>query len=458
MTDDRHDPVADEVRRRLAEQARHAPAGDLVAERVIARAEAGARRRSLPSLPWLRLVAAAAAVLAVAGIAVAVTRTGGGDDHRDDAAQSTQVAPPSTLLETPASTSDSPSSSAAPSPMTSDASKISVPTLTGVKVLDITFTGGGNGWGLASADCLQGSGRCTALLRTSDGGAVWQSRPNTPFHVAGVDGCSAPCVTNLRFATDQVGYAFGRDALFMTTDGAGSWQRLDGGADALETLDGNVIRVSSDATDCPPGCNYTVRVADVGSRDWRTVSLPGPAGAGDGVQLARDGDHAYLLVLANPAGGAGRATSTLWTSADDGATWRNRGEQCAADGGENDSRALTTASDGTVFLVCRDRTSGRQAIAVSTDDGSRWTTGPASLGAADVTAFGAASASTMLVGTDDTYRSTDGGRRFTRPDGIGPVAYLGFASDTVAHAIAADGRTIYTSTDAGKTWQGVRFA
>ena len=47
---------------------------------------------------------------------------------------------------------------------------------------------------------------------------------------------------HIRFANQSIGYAYGPDALYMTTDGGTNWVRQAGmGADALETLSGNVV-------------------------------------------------------------------------------------------------------------------------------------------------------------------------------------------------------------------------
>ncbi|SHG02690.1 Uncharacterized protein SAMN05443575_1165 [Jatrophihabitans endophyticus] len=459
------------LRRRLAEQARQAPSGEPLAERVIARAEAEHAARSLPRggtrsvaggrPPWGRLVAVAAAVAAVAGVGVAVAQYDPSPDH-DQAGQTTIATPTPPASSSPASSSPvtstptpgprSSSASEDKSPQSSGSRIVRVPTLSGVRVVDITFTGPDDGWGIASADCLRTSGRCTALLRTTDGGKVWQSRPNTPFHVAGVNDCSAPCVEHVRFATDDIGYAFGPNALFLTRDGARSWTRLVGGAVAMETLDGNVIRVRSDQATCPPACRGTVQYAGVGATTWRTVSLPGSATPGDDAVLSRSGTHAYLL-----APGSG---STLWTSSDDGRSWTDRGEPCPQRGGEVDSRTLATAADGSVVVACRVRGSGTQAVAVSTDGGASFRAGKAVLGAGGIRALAAASADTVLVSSDETYRSTDGGRSFDRLGAAGTpgsASYLGFGSATAGHAIAADGRTVFTTADAGRSWSAVRF-
>src|SRR5690606_13371169 len=145
-------------------------------------------------------------------------------------------------------------------------------------------------------------------------------------------------VEHLRFATDRIGYAFGQGALYLSGDGGRTWQRQSGGALALETLDGNVIRV---ATTCLPGCPMSLQTAAVGSTEWRpanpaTIS-PGmrPGGA-----LVRSGRAASLAVFGHAAGGASNATTKLYLSGDDGAHWSARGEPCPQGG---DSTAAGSA-------------------------------------------------------------------------------------------------------------------
>ena len=79
---------------------------------------------------------------------------------------------------------------------------------------------------------------------------------------------AAPCVNQIRFANNDVGYAFGPDALFMTTDGGAEWTRQAGGATSLEIENGTVLRVTSEGA---------VQIADVGTDAWRASSLPGSA-------------------------------------------------------------------------------------------------------------------------------------------------------------------------------------
>jgi hypothetical protein len=339
-----------------------------------------------------------------------------------------------------------------------------------LQVADLTFVGR-QGWALGTVGCVQSSGRCTAIAHSTDNGRSWRSivAPKVNVSVAGLDSgpCADPCVQFVRFATPSVGYLFGRGtttALFMTTDGGSHWRRQPGGADALESLDGNVIRID-DNGGCPPGCTYRVRLASIGSPTWRTVSLPGGQGGGDSVQLVRTGSSAAIEVYGNPAGG-GPARAVLFTSGNDGATWRRRGEPCpqakrsaTSPLGEVDSSRLSSAPDGTIAVLCTTRgTTGPQFVVTSHDGGAHFVAGGRrALGAAEISAFAAASASTLLVSSDDTYRSTDGGRHFARLSANsggspGALGWLGFASASVGHAISVDRRTIWSTMDGGRTW------
>lgn len=474
----RRDPVVEaSLRETLIEHARHAPATDEVARRIVAAIERPPAHPTQPAPPrglrtWgLPLVAAA-------GVAVVVTAVVGLSALRPQADRAPAGTDTSTSTVTP---------SAEPYPTTQPSSpyRSSIPhrsqtsirtsrgatkvtpavdtsTLHGVRVLDLTFVGANEGWALASANCVYAPGTCTALLRTTDG-TTWHSMPGASFNVAGVGSCADPCVQHLRFADDRIGYAFGPDALFMTRDGGTSWARQPGGADALETLAGNVIRVV-DPHNCPPGCTYSVEVATVGSDAWRPIDLPGPQGGGDSVQLALTGHFAALQVYGNPAGGA-PALSVLFTSSNDGATWTRRGEPCPQPAGgrsaanEIDSSTLTAAVDGSITILCTTRGgTGPQFTTTSTDGGATFVPGNRiALYGARVSAFAAASAGTVLVSSDRTYRSTDGGHHFVVTADIVGVQWLGFESNVLAHAISKDNRIVWTTHDAGRTWAAHHF-
>jgi photosystem II stability/assembly factor-like uncharacterized protein len=337
--------------------------------------------------------------------------------------------------------------------------------LNGFLVADLTFVGN-QGWALGTVGCTAGSGRCPAIAHSTNDGRRWQSIKPPAVHVAvpGLDtgDCTAPCVTSIRFATPGVGYLYGggaAGALLMTTDGGNHWQRQSGNADALESLDGNVIKIS-DGGGCPPGCTYRASTAAIGSSSWKTVRTLPSRTTNTGVLLSRTGSRAFALELGHPAGGAQDARSTLWVSADDGHHWADRGEPCPQGPHEADSVALTSAPDGSVTLLCRVRSAAaRQFTVTSTNGGASFTSGSrTALGSGEITALGAASSAILLVSSDDTYRSADGGHHFARlgaqgGSSPGQLGWLGFASSQVAHAISVDRRTIWVTTDGGRSWR-----
>jgi photosystem II stability/assembly factor-like uncharacterized protein len=304
-------------------------------------------------------------------------------------------------------------------------------------------------------------------VHTTDGGTSWQSMKPPPANIAGAGSCADPCVTHLRFANAEVGYAYGPGVLFMTTDGGANWVRLPGGARALESLDRNVVRVSAK---CVPGCPWQVQVASLGSSRWHTTKTI-EAGMSPGVSLARSGNLVALAVYGHTSGGAASAPTTLWVSKDDGKRWSNRGEPCPqplSGHGELDTTLLAAGQDGSVTVLCTPRQAGAgsQFTLTSTDSGrsfNHWNEplkGP--LRRASATALAAASAKTILVSlSDGTYRSTDGGRSYVRLEGSsapGSVDWLGFENSHDARAVSADGRTIWTTHDAGATWSSYTFA
>jgi photosystem II stability/assembly factor-like uncharacterized protein len=455
-----------ELRDSLAENARHAPAGGGLAERIIADAQLGrgARDRRTARSRWrawsLPAIAAACVAAVVASIVVA-----GALQHRKTHSANTPI--PST---TPPPTSAAATSSAAPTTTAASSSHATStsPTSTapGVgpipkdfQVNDVTFVGTVDGWALGSGQCFQRpSQRCTALLRTSDGGQNWTSIMNPP---ASIGGSCQECIEHIRFANETIGYAYGQNALFMTSDGGAHWTPQAGGADALETLSGNVIRVT-DTGGCPPGCSYRVLTAAVGSDQWQAVQLPGSA-SGDSVLLNRTGHAAYLLIQQHPAGGAGMQQPTLLTSSNDGRSWSDPGTPCPQDPGrgEIDAQLMTTAEDGSVTLVCgvRGGSPSGQFTVTSTNGGTTFRPGSRGAFSDLADALGAASGSVLLASADDTYRSTNSGLSWNRLGAAGPgrVSWIGFENASVGRAISGDYRTIWTTTDAGATWRPYRF-
>jgi photosystem II stability/assembly factor-like uncharacterized protein len=292
--------------------------------------------------------------------------------------------------------------------------------------------------------------------------------PNsTPFNVPDVTaGCANRCVSNIRFVTDKVGYVYGPDAFLMTTDGGKHWTPERGGAIALESLDGNVIRVTStSASGCPGPCNVRVETAAIGSTTWTPSTGGSDQGfsQGNGVQLARGlGGYAYLLALGRPAGGSSSGGfSVLYRSTDGGRSWQAGPEPCPQTGQEIDSFAIAAGGGGRVSVMCAPRQDGSSwFVATSFDGGAHFTAQPGRI-------TGLSYSDGLLAGDPDTVlvaagfgmkRSTDGGRTWHRiPTVTGSISWIGFESPTDGRALSASGNTIWTTHNGGASWTAYPF-
>ena len=135
------------------------------------------------------------------------------------------------------------------------------PVPTGFRVADLSFVGNARGLGagyralLAQAVHQRGANHRTA------GRAGWASR--RPSRTC--TNCTHVCVSGIRFATPNIGYAF-RSALEMTTNGGSTWHRQRGNAIGLGITNGTAVRVAANHPGgCPPGCTFRVLRSAVGS-------------------------------------------------------------------------------------------------------------------------------------------------------------------------------------------------
>jgi len=457
----------------MAAEAGSVTAGPAFTEQVISAAVRQPVAR--PSWQGWVLPAAAAALVAILVAAALIGTSLLRSDRQPPAAQ---TSPPAATSGPPAPSSPAPSSGATASPTGSSAPSPSGssggagPVPAGFRAVDLTWISNSVGWALGTAPC--GQPPCTSIVRTGDGGKTWTGIPAPKAWLVQTDSCPSGCdrVRGLRFANAEIGYAFGPNSLFLTTDGGASWRRQPGGsAYSLEIVDGAALRVTGQQPGCAPGCTFTVQRAALGSTDWRDVALPAGGQTAD-AQLAASGRTVVLATYGHVAGGAENATSVLFTSTDAGAGWRKVGEPCPQGSGsaaEVDTVAVTVAPDRSITGLCRPRGAGTggQFTVTSTDGGAHFAAAPASLGAATGTVLGAASSKILLVGLDQLYRSTDGGTHWQRTDsgGHGPamVDFIGFESSSVGRVLGldADGTvgasTVWTTTDAGRSWTSSTF-
>ncbi|MDQ2756424.1 MAG: hypothetical protein M3Y71_07650, partial [Actinomycetota bacterium] len=263
------DPVADFFATER-EQVRPLSDGDVRWQRIT-------REHRTRGGSWRRYAAAAAAVVVVgAGVGLvtslrhqsavpasqpAVTRT---VYVPAPATSSTRVLPPAPAPAPPTTaTAPSTTGTAVPSRRLPD----------DFTVLSLTTVASGRMFVLGSASC--GGQPCTLLATSSGSGATWSLRGRVPGvrAAARVSAAASPAdpaavgsgsgVTDVRFASDTVGWVFGRTVL-RTADGGRSWAPYAHGGRgpvlALET-DGSDVVLAAAASCTAPSCTGAVSVS-----------------------------------------------------------------------------------------------------------------------------------------------------------------------------------------------------
>jgi hypothetical protein len=345
------------------------------------------------------------------------------------------------------------------------------PVPAGFRIADLSFVGTHEGWAVGTAPCTHKP--CTSMLRTTNGGASWVG---IPAPIASLTNCTHTCVSGLRFANPEVGYAF-RSSLEMTTDGGSSWHKQSGNAIALGITGDTVIRVRANhPSGCPPGCTFRLQSSSVGSMTWHNLSAPHVIGDFPDVEAA--GASVIVSIEQNPAGGAPNAHATLLLSANHGRTWRKRNDPCARRvAGEDDAVSVAMTTHHRVAVLCRPRrgNAGHDFVLTSSN-GGRTFGHPHAIAAAGGkhaaylvarTAHALFVATLTGTGSQVHYNvdvSRNGGHSWTRtlrttgPSGsAGRDGFLGFESANVGHFVG-NRRTVSRTSDAGRTWATHHFA
>src|SRR5215469_6428700 len=183
-------------------------------------------------------------------------------------------------------------------------------------------------WALASQPCNRGT--CIEVAHTTDAGQHWEALPTPAASVQdGSVNCSVQtCVSQISFATSQVGYLYG-PALLMTTDGGLTWHPVSGPqTETLTIAGGQVYRVTYTNTGCPGPCQPSLEAATVGSSTWRTLveqlNEPGRSGSAQIVASSED----VLVAMYGSLAGPIPAQAIVYHSADGGGTWRQAADPC----------------------------------------------------------------------------------------------------------------------------------
>jgi len=451
------------LRASLTEHARHAPAAGVLAERIIAEVDllppAHQPRRSRQWRTWTLPLVAAGSVAAVAAALVGVSQS-----HHSATPQPPAVSHPVPSPRPVASTGTprpNPKSSAPASTHVAGPPDGPVPSAFAPE--SATFVSTRDGWVLGRAGCLSGGGLCTALLRTTDGGASWAAIPAPRATVpATLYDVSTTSVENVRFADTLDGWAF-RGALYSTHDGGRTWlaEHLGGaaaGVDSLETAAGSVWAL---VDNCFVGtsCRHSLSLyqSPIGASAWRMILGPLDNQVGDGYQpgqlYVHGGDWWVSAGNALYHGFAAQAPARLAVS-------------CPAGAGV---AAIAVADRDHLDALCEgQRAAGSAQLQLlgTVDGGRHWASaGPAFRGPGGVSGIADNASGVLLLASSSggsvVSRTADDGASFTSvldPSNTGGLPWndLGFTDATQAFVVLA-GKAFYLSHDAGLTWTPLAF-
>ena len=274
------------------------------ADRLIANAREGATkvvplRQRQPRPAWIAPLIAAAVVVAVALAVVLATNRRTGGPQRPANSQ-----PPTSNATTTGPSTPTPSTSAPTSaPSTAPTTAEPAPKVAGFTTSDVSYLDAKRGWALGDGRCATGArSTCATILRTQDGGKTWH-RIGVPAGLTSTrDSASCgnngtivgPCVDEIVFATQKVGYLWSFRDLYLTKDGGSHWSDLGvQRVTEVVVVGDRAIRLTARAA-CSEGCSYGVFAAPLGTNNWTQVIAYTPEGGGD-AQLVSSRNVAYVL-------------------------------------------------------------------------------------------------------------------------------------------------------------------
>jgi hypothetical protein len=185
----------------------------------------------------------------------------------------------------------------------------------GFSAASITFVSPKDGFVLGSAPCA--TAQCTVILRTTDTGKTWHRIGAPPAQVTQPGGGPLD-ISELRFATDKDGWAFG-PGLWSTHDGGDHWTRVAHNGDVrdLEASAGTAhMVVLTPPPDPDHQYEYRILSTPVSRDTWvasPTAIVKGAAPVAD-AQLVLQHRSGWLLINERVVYGGARLTPTGWVS------------------------------------------------------------------------------------------------------------------------------------------------
>jgi photosystem II stability/assembly factor-like uncharacterized protein len=209
------------------------------------------------------------------------------------------------------------------------------------------------GWVLGTIGC--GKKTCSEVIGTTNGGKSWGKLGFINSPISNVVGLGGWGVTELRFATPEVGWAFA-PALYVTNDGGRSWthEPVPGHGRQVLALATAASGAFAIVSDCPfgRGCSHQLslwRTTAANGRSWSRIALNLPVTINAGVAVS--GSTVYVLDSRSGRRDGPNVKDKLYVSTDDGANFSPRSAPCESVPGESLVQVVPT-SETRVFLLC----------------------------------------------------------------------------------------------------------
>jgi photosystem II stability/assembly factor-like uncharacterized protein len=200
---------------------------------------------------------------------------------------------------------------------------------------------------LGTAPC--GTTTCSEVLGTIDGGTSWSVLGVVGAPIAKLSSARRPGITEIRFATPEVGWAFGPE-LFRTTDGGETFESIPVPGGGKQVLD--LAANSTEAFAVVSACRFDSfchapltfwRTTDVTGDSWTRIALNLPAN--NSADVAVYGQSVYVV---EPPGE--HLENELYASTD-GLHFSPRPVPCDTSEGVALVQALPTSATD-VYFVC----------------------------------------------------------------------------------------------------------
>lgn len=187
-----------------------------------------------------------------------------------------------------------------------------------------------HGWALGRAPC--GTKACTHVIDSTDGGKTWRRVGGLAAPIARTGFPDRPGVTEIRFATARVGYAFAPD-LFRTSNGGQTWSRMTipGGGRQVFDLAANASTAFALVSACrwaefTPNCRTQLslwRANTHSGNGWTRVRLRLPWSTRGDVAV-----HGRSVYVVDPQEDITGGRDRFYASTDGGRRFAARGVPC----------------------------------------------------------------------------------------------------------------------------------